>query len=197
MNLLTKTLPKAVVVDGVDYPVDTDFRLMVEFETITNGPGSMEDKGEAIMPIVERFFNGNIVFDIDRAVEQFMWFYRCDEKPQKTNENDDTPAKTLKPVYSFEIDAPLIYAAFLDQYNIDLVSIEYLHWWAFRSLLSALRDEHEFRKVIGYRTMKITKDMSPEQRKAYRELKRIHRLPDYRSDDEKESDFANNLDSLF
>jgi len=54
MNLLTETLPQAVAVDGVDYPIDTDFRLMIEFEIITNGGGSMEDKGEMIMPLVDR-----------------------------------------------------------------------------------------------------------------------------------------------
>lgn len=197
MNLLTKALPQKVAVDGVDYPVDTDFRLMIEFEIIANGPGTMEGKGEMTIPLVERFFCGNLVCDVNLAIERFMWFYRCDDQPQKSNENNDEKEKTPRPVYSFDIDAPLIYAAFLDQYSIDLVRIDYLHWWAFRSLLSALRDDHEFKKVVGYRTMKITKDMSPEQKKAYRELKRIHRLPDYRSEEEKESEFANSLDALF
>jgi hypothetical protein len=197
MNLLTKELPQTVAVDGVDYPVDTDFRLMIEFEIIINGPGTMEEKGEMTTPLVDRFFCGNTDFDVNLAIERFMWFYRCDDQPQKTNENNDEKDKAPRPVYSFDIDAPLIYAAFLDQYSIDLVRIDYLHWWAFRSLLSALRDDHEFKKVVGYRTMKITKDMSPEQKKAYRELKRIHRLPDYRSEEEKESEFANSLDALF
>jgi len=197
MNLLTKALPQKVAVDGVDYPVDTDFRLMIEFEIIANGPGTMENKGEMTIPLVDRFFCGNMGFDVNLAIEWFMWFYRCDDQPQKSNENDEQKEKAPRPVYSFDIDAPLIYAAFLDQYSIDLVRIDYLHWWAFRSLLSALRDDHEFKKVVGYRTMKITKDMSPEQKKAYRELKRIHRLPDYRSEEEKESEFANSLDALF
>lgn len=197
MNLLTKALPQTVAVDGVDYLVDTDFRLMIEFEIIANGPGTMENKGEMTIPLVDHFFCGNMGFDVNLAIERFMWFYRCDDQSKKNNENGAEKEKATRPVYSFEIDAPLIYAAFLDQYSIDLVRIDYLHWWAFRSLLSALRDDHEFKKVVGYRTMKITKDMSPEQKKAYRELKRIHRLPDYRSEEEKESEFANSLDALF
>lgn len=196
MNLLTERLPQSIEIDGVDYPVNTDFRLMIEFEIASNGPGTIEEKGYKTLAIVERFFNGNFGDNLDLSVEAFLWFYRCGEEP-KIVEDATEPKKTPRPIYSFDVDGALIYAAFLDQYNIDLVNVNYLHWWAFRSLMTALRDDHEFKKVMGYRSMPITKDMSPEQKKAYRKLKKIYRLPDYRTEEEKESDFANSLDALF
>ncbi|URN85148.1 bacteriophage Gp15 family protein [Acetobacterium wieringae] len=197
MNLLTRQLPQSVEIDGVEYPVNTDFRLMIEFEIITNGPGTTEEKGPKTLALVERFFNGRYIGNPDSAVEAFLWFYRCGEIPKKSRENALESIKTSRPVYSFDIDGALIYAAFMDQYRIDLVNVDYLHWWSFRSLMTALRDDHEFKKVMGYRAMKIDKNMTAEQRKAYKKLKQLYRLPDYRTEEEKESDFANSLDALF
>jgi hypothetical protein len=197
MNLLTERLPQSIEIDGVDYPINTDFRLMIEFEIASNGPGTIEEKGPKTLAIVERFFNGIFSDNVDLAVEAFLWFYHCDDRTKKTVEDASKLKKAPRPSYSFDIDSALIYAAFLDQYNIDLVNVKYLHWWAFRSLMTALRDDHEFKKVMGYRSMPITKDMSPEQKKAYQKLKKIYRLPDYRTEEEKESDFANSLDALF
>lgn len=146
--------------------------------------------------LVQRFFNGHNIVDQALAVEAFLWFYQCGEENRSIKKSETETARRQRPVYSFEVDGALIYAAFLDQYRIDLVNIDYLHWWVFRSLMSALREDHEFKKVMGYRAMKIDKNMTAEQRKAFRKLKQLYRLPDYRSEEEKEIEFANSLDAL-
>lgn len=197
MNLLIERLPHTIEIDGVDYPINTDFRLMIEFEIISNGPETIEEKGPKTLAIVERFFYGRFISNSNLAAEAFLWFYRCGDTHQKTAEDDSKSNRTPPRVYSFDIDGALIHAAFLNQYDIDLVEVEFMHWWVFRSLMTALKDDCEFKKVIGYRTIEITKDMSPEQRRAYKKLKKLYQLPDYRTEEERESDFANALDALF
>ena len=80
-------------------------------------------------------------------------------------------------MYSFEHDDRYIYAAFLSDYGIDLQDVEDLHWWKFRAMFLALNDSCEFKKIMGYRSMKITSKMSKEQRAFYEKMQRIHALP--------------------
>ncbi|MEO1815337.1 MAG: Gp15 family bacteriophage protein [Acetobacterium sp.] len=196
MNLLTEPPVQYIELEGIDYLVNADFRLFIEYEMIVQGPGTIEEKGSKTLQLVQRFFNGHNIVDQALAVEAFLWFYQCGEENRSIKKSETETARRQRPVYSFEVDGALIYAAFLDQYRIDLVNIDYLHWWVFRSLMSALREDHEFKKVMGYRAMKIDKNMTAEQRKAFRKLKQLYRLPDYRSEEEKEIEFANSLDAL-
>lgn len=51
----------------------------------------------------------------------------------------------------YEIDADLIYSAFLGQYGIDLVDVQELHWHKFLALLNGINSSTKLREIIGYR----------------------------------------------
>ena len=80
-------------------------------------------------------------------------------------------------VYSFQYDDDYIYAAFLEQYGIDLQDVEDLHWWKFRALFKGLREDTEIVKIMGYRSIEITSKMPKEQREFYKKMQSVHALP--------------------
>jgi hypothetical protein len=144
-------------------------------------------ESEKLQLALDLFYVDKII-DFNSAFKNIVWFYACgqDIKESKSSEN-------YKQIYSFEYDAEYIFSAFLSQYNIDLNSIKYMHWWKFRALFTGLNEDHLFSKIMSYRAMDLSKIKDKEQRKYYRKLKLKYRLPDTRSDREKERDFANIL----
>ena len=81
----------------------------------------------------------------------------------------------------------------MEQYKIDLNSIEYLHWWKFKALFMSLNENILFSKIMGYRAINLSQLKDKTMRKQYKKLKDLYRLPDMRSEEEKEEDFANAL----
>jgi len=108
-----------------------------------------------------------------------------------TVSNNKDKGNSEKRTFSFKYDADLIYSAFLQQYPA--VKIKDLHWFEFRALLNGLTEECLFVKVMRFRSMKITSDMSQQEKSHYNRMKRIFALPDSRSADEKDGDFASML----
>ena len=121
-----------------------------------------------------RLFYGALPVDIETATERMLWFLRCGEKE---NQAVAWGGKPPKPDFSFVHDAPMILAAFRDQYDIDLVSIDFLHWWEFRALFDGLRSGHLFCEVRRIRSMDLSKVKDNDQRKYYREMQKAYALP--------------------
>ena len=178
-NIILDDLPKSL--DGLS--INSDFRVAILFELL------MQDRSvndiEKLQLALNLFYNDEIK-DFNSAFKNIVWFYSCGQEVRNTN------SKT-KQIYSFEHDSDYIFSAFLSQYNIDLNSIKYMHWWKFRALFSGLDEDHLFSKIMGYRAMDLSKIKDKEQRKYYKKLKIRYRLPDNRTEEEKEQDFANML----
>lgn len=107
--------------------------------------------------------------------------------------NTENQEEKSKQIYSYEFDDEYIYSAFMTQYKIDLNSIKYMHWWKFKSLFNSLNDNVQFVKIMGYRAMNLSKIKDKDTKANYKRLQQIYALPDMRSEEEKESDFANEL----
>ena len=73
----------------------------------------------------------------------------------------------------------------MEQYKIDLQEIEYMHWWKFRALFDGLNENTEIVKIMGYRSMDLSKIKDTERRNYYKKMKRLHALPDMRTIEEK------------
>ncbi len=172
MNLLTDALPEAVTVAGTVYPIRTDFRVSVEFELLAQDPAVQEK--DKVLRALDLYYP-QIPKDIQVACGQLIWFYRCGK--QEAQDGDGEDSGDGRKVYDFEHDADYIYAAFLEQYGIDLTKAKHLHWWKFRAMFRGLDDNCEFVKIMGYRGMKIPSKMPKEQKAFYRRMKRIYALP--------------------
>lgn len=182
-NILIDELPKKV--GNID--INSDFRISILFELLMqDNELSSEEKVE--QALVLYYPNLAAIADYSKAIEDIVWFYRCG-KEVNTN-NKESIKNSNKQIYSYEFDAEYIYSAFMEQYNIDLNSIKYLHWWKFKALFNSLNENVLFSKIMSYRVIDLSKIKDKAIKKQYKQLKELYKLPDMRSEEEKENDFA-------
>lgn len=192
MNILVDLLPETVEIDGSKYTINTGFRIGILFEEL------MLDKtlsSEQKVYLAIKLYYKEVPTNLEKAIEQIQWFYRCGKDitvstgTGKGNKEDR--------IYSFEYDDDYIYSAFLTQYGVDLQDIKHLHWWKFKAMFKSLNEDNRISKIMGYRAMKITNEMSDNEKKHYREMKKVYALPDLRTESEKEIEFHQSLASVF
>ncbi len=182
MNILLDQLPTAVEVGGKTYDIPTDFRTVIRMEMFMTDT-QLEDT-DKLLQILLLFFTGvELLPDkVEQAIIAIMNFYRCG-KENAIQESAGVNRRTQ--IYSFEHDAPYIYAAFLEQYGVDLTQEPYLHWWRFKAMFDSLSDKTQFVKIMGYRSMVITNDMTPQQKEFYRRMQKTYAIPVSKTEREK------------
>ena len=191
MNILIDKLPTEV--EGLE--LNTDFRTSILFELLMQDKDiSNEDK---VALSINLYFNRQpkSTKEIEKMTKAIIWFYSCGNKKKELKNNEEEIVKKerkRKQIYSFEQDDFLIYSAFMEQYHIDLNEAN-LHWWKFKAMFDGLNDNILFSKVMGYRSIDLSKIEDKKQRDHYARLQKHWALIDSRSAEEKESDFANAL----
>lgn len=171
--------------------IRTDFRESIKFELLMQD--SKIDKREKIMLALKLYYYDiSKIKDIKKAVEDMLWFYRCGNNDKKEKSEEDAE-ENVKQIYSYEFDDEYIYSAFMEQYKIDLNSIRYLHWWKFKALFNSLNEKTQFIKIMGYRAMNLSKIKDKEMKSNYKKMQKLYALPDMRTEEEKEADFAEQL----
>lgn len=190
MNILIDKLPT----DYEGLKINTNFRSFILFELLMQD--NKLSNQEKITLSLKLFYKDEI-FDskekIEKAIKGILWFYSLGKKEEKENKKSNVKDKKIKQIYSYEYDANLIYSAFLSQYKIDLNEIKYLHWFKFKSLFNGLNDNNKICEIMSYRAIDINKIKDKEERKKYKKIQRDVALPDNRTLEEKEQDFANSL----
>lgn len=169
MSLLTTSPPNTVEIGGVAVPINTSFRVGIQFELQT-----LEDQ---LTPesILTMFFGKSWPQPYEEAIRKVIWFYRLG-KPEKEEPAAKTEVARSKRSYDFEIDADALYTSFRSAYGIDLLK-EDLHWWAFRELMLGLPDETAFKQRVYYRTGS-TAGMSGKQKKQFEALRTKYAIPE-------------------
>ena len=169
MSILTQKLPDSIVVNGEAYPIRTDFRVWLQFtELMLSARPAAEKTVQMLVLLFEA-----LPCDFCATWEAVLAFYAGCDREQKKGGAERAAAKRI---YDFEADGAYIYAAFLQQYHIDLQTAA-LHWWSFRALFHALGEETQFVKIMGYRSMDVSKIKNKEQREMYAKLKKQYALP--------------------
>ncbi len=166
INLITDPLPMEIA----GCRIETNFRVMILFEQLM-----LADEIDEIQRLILAL--GNFWIDdpdsLDVAINGLLWFYRCgNEQPEEEAEKS---GETTTRAYDFDQDADYIYAAFLQQYGIDLQDAKYLHWWKFRALFNGLNEDCRIVKIMQYRLADTSK-MDKEQRQFYSEMKKAYKL---------------------
>jgi len=183
-NILIDPLPEVVLVDGEEYAISTSYRTGMLFEMLLNDP-SVEDAQKGSIAI-SLWFPDKIPNDVDEAVDQIIWFYTCGRPPRaETSAKRSDGGGFRRRIYDFEIDAPLIYAAFLQQYGIDMQEIEDMHWWRFSALFSALSEDCEITKIMSYRAVDLASIKNKAERARLSKLQAKHRLPSNLTNEQK------------
>ena len=188
MNLLIDLIPSEVDINNKKYEINSDFRTSILFELL------MQDKS------IEDSDKFNLALDLYYpirpddtilAIEQLLWFYRGGKDIIKSKGSGKGKSSTQ--IYSFEYDDDYIYAAFMDQYGIDLQDIDDLHWWKFKALFKALKEDNEIVKIMRYRSTDLSTIKDKEQKAYYKKMQELYKIPLPQDEQEKLDDITTAL----
>ena len=191
MNLLVDELQLQLQDRLGDIEFNSDFRTSIMFELLMQG--KKYTKEQKIFQALRLYYpNFEQIEDVEKAIDDLLWFYRCGKELANSNKKSRSGNQD-KQIYSYEFDDTYIYGAFMQQYKIDLQDIEYLHWWKFKAMFDCLSDDSKFVEILGYRAVDLRKIKDKKEREHYKKLKEVYKLPDMRSEEQKEMDFADAL----
>lgn len=175
-NILLDPLPR----EWHGYPVDMDFQTGIQIsQCLTDADLSKEERAETAVALI---FPGQYPTDAKEIQEALEWYLNGWNHDQVTDKKKESKSTELM---DFDIDQWRIYAAFRQQYGINL-NRQRLHFWEFMGLLSNL-EECAFTRVISIRDKKITSKMSKEEKEAYSNAKKMYaiRREEVESEEEK------------
>lgn len=157
IDLTKAKLPEAIEVSGSFYRIHTDFRYFIRF-------GQLLSEKEALPHAFDFMFIAEIPQDRIAGFKALTAFMNPPRLlPRKNGREEAGP-----PVIDYQLDADLIYAAFMQQYHIDL-SMDSLHWYQFSALLAGLR-ETKLTDIISFRLWENTSGKKDEYSRTMQKL---------------------------
>lgn len=157
LDLTKAKLPEAIAVGGLFYRIHTDFRYFIRLGQVLNEKGTKPTDFDFM-------FIAEIPPDRIAGVKALVAFMNPPHPLPRKSKREDIGT----PVLDYILDADLIYAAFMQQYHIDL-SVEPLHWHQFSALLAGLRDT-KLNDVIGFRLWENTSGKKDDYTRAMQHL---------------------------
>ena len=194
INPLYEPLPDTVTADGIEYTVLTDYREWLRFADLIRDK-SIDDRvrlsllAQWLDPLPEL-----ITADIVSALLDFYKAAALDPDPSEGDDDTEPEDDIAKPpVFDWCIDARYILGDFRRYYGIDLLSIEYLHWWHFKALFAALPDDSMCQKRIAYRSVDLGTIKDDKERARIARIQRSIAIPYEYEDDMIAAAFGNFL----
>lgn len=182
MNVLFEQFPDTVEVDGIEYPVVTDFREWIKLHELFlhTQRFSLYELNAIMEWYVDKqpMNKANAV----RALQDFLIAKELgDEDGYEENERDgldSTEFRSGKPSFSFSQDAICIYSDFRSVYGIDITNIAHMHWWQFLALLYGLPEDSQIKERMYYRNVDLKTIKSKEERERIKKIKKLIALRD-------------------
>lgn len=175
IDLRATKLPDMIGVDGVYYPVYTDYRTWIEFERGINRDGVY-----STCIFVDAIPEGS------SWVQPALMFLRNPNSTPKATGSSER-------IYDFMEDGEFIVSSFQAAYGIDLTAGEYMHWHRFKALFDGLPDDTKMSKIISYRAYKKS---SKKHDSLMGEYKQIWKLPEIGKDIDEARETAERLYEL-
>lgn len=179
-NIILDRLPDMVEIGGKEYRIYSDFRTSILFEIMMRNP---ELKSwEKLNQMLDLYYPV-IPPNRQEAIEKALWFYNCGKEQESEPEEEKNKTRREfrkdRVSYSFDQDAPYIYAAFMGAYRMNLQRIKSkkLHWWEFIALFDALPDDCKIRKIMYWRTCD-TSGLPRKEVQRINELRKRYELKD-------------------
>ena len=197
MNVIYEELPEALEINGREYPVITDFREWIRFSNMLKSDIPPEFKleflSEMFLEEVPDLYTEDGIEEVMDAIASFLSLsgteypdISSDEanSEEESEEVEYEEQRAKKAIY-YEQDAPYIISAFRREYQIDLLSVPYMHWWEFRMLLDGLSEDSQIKKRIYWRTCDVSK-MDKKERREILKIRRSITIPEeeYVSDED-------------
>lgn len=145
------SLPETLTVDGVEYPIRTDYRNVLQiFEAFQDPELEQAEKWIVAIYLIFEYFscdddvfeaieNG---FDTEEAVKQIMWFISAGK---------ETGDKKELPVYDWMQDEQMIFSAINEVAGKEVREVDYMHWWTLSGYFNEISDKSSIAFVMGIR----------------------------------------------
>lgn len=159
-----KTFPTWLKNNDTEYEINADFRTILKIRRMYDDDNILDRQKPSFA--IRWFFREEIP---DNGMELLYNFLRQGRSPKEGDEH--RPQQ-----FCFEFDAAEIYTSFLMQYQIDLIDVDFLHWYKFLTLLYSLGENTPFRRRIALRFMD-TSNLKGTQRTEAEDAKEAVQLP--------------------
>lgn len=166
--------PCCVTINDENYPIITDFREWIRFADLAQAEDLTDHEKVAV---AMEWYKGDRPEDIAIALMALVDFFQGKDEEEDTGEMANSKASSQTPVFSYTHDAEVIYADFIRVYGIDLLDVDYIHWWKFKALLFGLPDDSGFKTRVYYRSINLAEVQDDNERKRIRRLKERYALP--------------------
>lgn len=167
MGLPFWEMPEHLVIDGTAYPIDTDFRVGIRVRQMIWDPYYQTHTAQLFDGIRRLLFGaGSSVCCTETSFFAAVIWYLLDGRmsPDRIGrrlaggdgrERDMASRITAvsgdaEPVFSYLWDMPALYAAFLEVYRVDLLSVK-MHLWQFDALFASLPGDCALQKTMALR----------------------------------------------
>jgi len=179
MNILTDRFPTKIKIKNKILNINSDFRNCIKIiEAFEDEELSLEEK---CLILIKRLYTDEVNSDeIEEAYKKGIKFLDLGEENKSVNQN--------KRIYAFQKDSNYIYTGIRQSHNIDLNSIEYLHWWNFVYLFMDMGQDCMFNQIIYYRKKKNEGKLTKDERKLYLSMRKILDLDYVEEDEDEEND---------
>lgn len=179
INLFYEPFPDCIEADGERYGILTDFREWLRFHDLMT---ETEIDGYTKALLMAEWLEEPPEIVTEDIIRELTAFARADGlfPARRGEESEESPHP---PWFDFRIDGCWIAGDFLRFYGIDLLGTEYLHWWKFCALLSALPDDSMTMKRIAYRSANLNDIKNPDERRRVTRIQRRIAIP-YKMDDD-------------
>lgn len=169
LNVLYEKFPDYILVHGIRYKIETDFREWIRFsELVEDDSVPWWMKAELML----RWYLNDVPDDPETAIYALGDFLAARKLYQESEEVLEEEKKPEEPAFSFTEDAGCIYGAFVECYGIDLQMVPYMHWWKFRTLLDGLPHDTEFKQRVMYRSLDANSIKDKEERKRVKRIQK-------------------------
>lgn len=139
-------LPMSLTVGGKEFPINTDFRDILEIFVAFNDKDLTDDEKSYIcLSLLYKTDNLNELGDLDEAAKKAQWFL---DWGKNYNKEEKRPK-----LLDWEKDYNSIIAAVNQQVKTveDVRELPYLHWWTFLGYFSERSDKCHFSTVMKIR----------------------------------------------
>ncbi len=178
-------LPKTLEVDGVEYPIDSDFRTAYKINIDFADKWGCDD--EQLGKVYSCLYNlygeridgkwvAKIPENTEEALRKAIWFL-------DGGDNYKLKKNNIK-VIDFEQDANLIFPAINVLIKTEVRELPYLHWWTFLGYLQNAPQDTMFSTVMNLRQKKAKGKMDKYDRQMYNEYKGIIEIKQKLSEEE-------------
>ena len=163
------SLPRMLTVGGVDYPIRSDFRVVLNiFEALNDDTLSDDDKALVLLKSLYFTFSAIPKEYWQEAAEQATWFLDGGDIPKVTSDGLKT--------FDWKQDEGLVFPAVNKVAGYETRSCKYLHWWTFVGLFNEVGDGL-FSSVMSIRTkLKKGKKLDDSEKEFYKTHKNMINL---------------------